>query len=46
MSRDGSSGGVIRTVVITEDGVDRDFTGGNELPYMTENEFKAGETKQ
>ena len=36
MARDGSSGGVIRTVCITEDGVDRDFTGGNELPYMVE----------
>jgi 20S proteasome subunit beta 1 len=38
MSRDGSSGGVIRTVVITKDGVDRDFTPGNQLPNMTENE--------
>jgi 20S proteasome subunit beta 1 len=39
MSRDGSSGGVIRTVMITKDGVDRDFTPGNELPHMTEKEF-------
>ena len=38
MSRDGSSGGVIRTVMITKDGPDRDFTPGNKLPYMTENE--------
>ena len=36
MSRDGSSGGVIRTVCITKDGVVRDFTPGNNLPYMTE----------
>jgi 20S proteasome subunit beta 1 len=39
MARDGSSGGVIRTVVITKDGVDRDFTPGNDLPYMTEKQF-------
>ena len=38
MSRDGSSGGVIRTVMITKDGPDRDFTPGNKLPYMTEDE--------
>ena len=39
MARDGSSGGVIRTVAITADGVDRDFTPGNDLPHMTEKEF-------
>ena len=39
MARDGSSGGVIRTVAITKDGVDRDFTAGNALPYMTEKQF-------
>ena len=33
MCRDGSSGGVIRTVVINKDGVDRDYTPGNDLPY-------------
>jgi 20S proteasome subunit beta 1 len=33
MCRDGSSGGVIRTVVISKDGVDRDYTPGNALPY-------------
>eukprot|EP00397_Hematodinium_sp_SG-2012_P053998 GEMP01064825.1.p1 GENE.GEMP01064825.1~~GEMP01064825.1.p1 ORF type:complete len:237 (+),score=46.62 GEMP01064825.1:98-808(+) len=33
MSRDGSSGGVIRTVVITKDGVEEDFTPGDKLPY-------------
>ncbi|OBZ76183.1 Proteasome subunit beta type-6 [Grifola frondosa] len=32
MSRDGSSGGVIRMCVITEDGVERLFVPGNELP--------------
>lgn len=33
MCRDGSSGGIIRTVVITEQGVDRDYTEGNALPF-------------
>jgi 20S proteasome subunit beta 1 len=33
MCRDGSSGGVIRTVVISADGVDRDYTAGNEVPF-------------
>lgn len=33
MCRDGSSGGVIRTVVISADGVDRDYTPGNYLPF-------------
>ena len=33
MCRDGSSGGVIRTVVITGEGVDRDYTPGNNLPF-------------
>ena len=32
MSRDGSSGGVIRMAVITEAGVERLFVPGNELP--------------
>lgn len=32
MSRDGSSGGVIRLAVITEDGVERVFVPGNDLP--------------
>ena len=36
MSRDGSSGGVIRMVVITEDGVERHFIPGNELPTFWE----------
>lgn len=33
MARDGSSGGVIRTTVITEDGIDEDFTAGDKLPF-------------
>lgn len=32
MSRDGSSGGVIRMCVITEDGVERLFVPGDQLP--------------
>lgn len=33
MARDGSSGGVIRTVVIDKDGCDRDYTPGDKLPF-------------
>ena len=33
MCRDGSSGGIIRTVVISGEGVDRDYTPGNALPF-------------
>jgi len=33
MARDGSSGGIIRTVVVTADGNDRDYTAGNQLPF-------------
>lgn len=33
MARDGSSGGIIRTVVVTADGNDRDYTGGDALPF-------------
>ena len=36
MSRDGSSGGVIRMCVITEEGVERLFVPGNELPRFWE----------
>jgi len=36
MSRDGSSGGVIRMAVITEDGVERLFVPGNDLPTFWE----------
>jgi 20S proteasome subunit beta 1 len=36
MARDGSSGGVIRMAVITEDGVERLFVPGNELPTFWE----------
>ena len=34
MARDGSSGGVIRTVVIDAAGVDRGFIPGDKLPFM------------
>jgi len=33
MARDGSSGGMIRTLVITKDGVEEDAIEGNKLPY-------------
>jgi 20S proteasome subunit beta 1 len=33
MARDGSSGGVIRTVTITKERVERDFISGNNLPF-------------
>jgi 20S proteasome subunit beta 1 len=33
MARDGSSGGVIRTILVTAQGHDRDYTPGNALPY-------------
>ena len=33
MARDGGSGGCIRTVVVTEEGNDRDVVPGNQLPY-------------
>nr|CCA15808.1 proteasome subunit beta type6 putative [Albugo laibachii Nc14] len=33
MARDGSSGGVIRTVTITKDSVTREFTSGEQLPF-------------
>jgi 20S proteasome subunit beta 1 len=33
MARDGSSGGVIRTCVVTEEGNEREFVAGNRLPY-------------
>ncbi|OCH90686.1 20S proteasome subunit [Obba rivulosa] len=36
MSRDGSSGGVIRMCIITEEGVERAFVPGNELPKFWE----------
>lgn len=36
MSRDGSSGGVIRMVVITESGVERLFVPGDQLPRFWE----------
>ncbi|KAI0092601.1 20S proteasome subunit [Irpex rosettiformis] len=42
MSRDGSSGGVIRMCVITEEGVERLFVPGNELPKFWEGEEVLG----
>jgi 20S proteasome subunit beta 1 len=33
MARDGSSGGIIRTVMVTPEGNHRDYTPGNRLPY-------------
>jgi 20S proteasome subunit beta 1 len=33
MARDGSSGGIIRTVVVTEAGNEREYIPGNELPF-------------
>jgi 20S proteasome subunit beta 1 len=37
MARDGSSGGVIRTVVISKDGVEREMIPGDKLPFLAEN---------
>lgn len=34
MSRDGSSGGIVRTVCITEGGIEKEIILGNELPFM------------
>eukprot|EP00467_Chlorarachnion_reptans_P013865 CAMPEP_0114511226 /NCGR_PEP_ID=MMETSP0109-20121206/14234_1 /TAXON_ID=29199 /ORGANISM="Chlorarachnion reptans, Strain CCCM449" /LENGTH=228 /DNA_ID=CAMNT_0001690639 /DNA_START=81 /DNA_END=767 /DNA_ORIENTATION=+ len=34
MSRDGSSGGVIRLAIITENGVERKYIPGDKLPFM------------
>eukprot|EP01128_Nolandella_sp_AFSM9_P011821 TRINITY_DN8737_c0_g1_i1.p2 TRINITY_DN8737_c0_g1~~TRINITY_DN8737_c0_g1_i1.p2 ORF type:complete len:214 (+),score=52.47 TRINITY_DN8737_c0_g1_i1:45-686(+) len=36
MARDGSSGGVIRTVIINKDGVERNMIPGNSLPRFSE----------
>lgn len=33
MARDGSSGGIIRTVLVAETGNDRDYTPGDALPF-------------
>lgn len=33
MARDGSSGGVIRTVVIDKEGCTRGFVAGDKLPF-------------
>ena len=42
MSRDGSSGGVIRMVILTENGVERRFIPGNELPKFWEGKEVVG----
>jgi hypothetical protein len=42
MSRDGSSGGVIRMCVITEDGVERKFVPGDQLPKFWEGQEVLG----
>jgi 20S proteasome subunit beta 1 len=36
MSRDGSSGGTIRMAIITEEGVERIFVPGDQLPKFWE----------
>lgn len=46
MSRDGSSGGVIRMAVITEGGVERLFVPGNELPRFWEGKEIIGAEKK
>ncbi|KAG5733987.1 Proteasome subunit beta type-6 [Termitomyces sp. T112] len=46
MSRDGSSGGVIRMCVITEDKVERLFIPGDELPKFWEGHEVLGEPTQ
>jgi len=33
MARDGSSGGIIRTVVVTKEGNEREYVPGDKLPY-------------
>jgi 20S proteasome subunit beta 1 len=33
MARDGSSGGIIRTVVVTKEGNQREYIAGDKLPY-------------
>ncbi|SRR6266576_523997 len=45
MSRDGSSGGVIRMCVITEEGVERLFIPGDVLPKFWEGRNVPGITK-
>ena len=45
MSREGSSGGVIRMAIITEDGVERLFVPGNELPTFWEGHDVLGASK-
>jgi len=44
MSRDGSSGGVIRMCVITEEGVERIFVPGDQLPKFWQGQEVIGKT--
>ena len=44
MSRDGSSGGVIRMCVITEGGVERLFVPGDQLPKFWQGQEVIGKT--
>lgn len=46
MSRDGSSGGVIRMCVITEEGVERLFVPGDQLPRFWEGRDLSGIMKE
>lgn len=46
MSRDGSSGGVIRLCVITKEGVERLFVPGDQLPKFWEGLEVSGITKK
>lgn len=46
MSRDGSSGGVIRMAVITEDKVERLFVPGDQLPKFWEGREVLGAAKK
>jgi 20S proteasome subunit beta 1 len=46
MSRDGSSGGVIRMCVITEGGVERLFVPGDQLPKFWQGHEVLGKTSK
>ncbi|ESK97562.1 proteasome subunit beta type 6 [Moniliophthora roreri MCA 2997] len=46
MSRDGSSGGCVRMCVITEDGVERLFVPGDQLPRFWEGREVLGDAKK
>ena len=46
MARDGSSGGVIRMVIITKDNVERKYIPGDKLPYMVSYPASHAESKE